>query len=241
MLKTGIITQARMTSTRLPGKILMEAGGKSLLKYHIDRLRWSDILIYLATTINKTDDPIADFGAAENIMVHRGSEDNVLERYYHCAKNNELEVIIRVTSDCPLVDGNLIKSAVKQYIALNDPSVYLSNALKRSYPRGFDFEVFSFALLEEAYLKADRLVEREHVTPYINQNRSGKVKFEHVVQDSDNSDIRITVDTPEDFQLVKKLIESYGASDKNYEEIINIFQVHPELKEINRHIEQKKQ
>lgn len=241
MLKAGIITQARMTSTRLPGKILMEAGGKPLLKYHIDRLRWSGIPIYLATTINKTDDPVAAFGAAENIPVHRGSEDNVLERYYQCAKNNQLEVIVRVTSDCPLVDGTLIKSAVDQYLTLNDPSVYLSNALKRSYPRGFDFEIFSFALLEEAYLKADRLIEREHVTPYINQNRSGKVKFEHIVHDTDNSAIRITVDTPEDFQLIKKLMEEYGASDKNYEEIINIFQNHPHLKEINNHIEQKKQ
>jgi spore coat polysaccharide biosynthesis protein SpsF len=240
-LKAGIITQARMTSTRLPGKILMEANHKQLLKYHIERLGASNFPVYIATTVNKTDDVIAKFAEQENIVLHRGSEDNVLERYYHCAKKNSLDIVVRVTSDCPLIDGKLIGKAVEEYKQMNDPFIYLSNCVKRTYPRGFDFEIFSFALLEEAFNKANTSIELEHVTPYINQNKSGKVKFKHITNSTDNSDIRITVDTGEDFLLVKTIIEQYGAGEKDCQGIIDIFNAHPELKDINRHIEQKKQ
>jgi spore coat polysaccharide biosynthesis protein SpsF len=240
MLKVGIITQARMTSTRLPGKILKEVGGKPMLQYHINRLQTSALPIYIATTIKATDDPVRDFAKQENIFCYRGDEEHVLSRYYECAKANSLEVVVRVTSDCPLIDGLLIQKSVDEYLQLGDPYLYYSNCLQRTFPRGFDFEIFSFQLLEEAFHRATAPSDIEHVTPYINQNRSGKVVFKHVLNSTDQSDIRITVDTPEDFTLIQKLIEEYGADRMGYQEIINLFVLHPELKQINAHIEQKK-
>jgi spore coat polysaccharide biosynthesis protein SpsF len=239
-LKAGIITQARMTSTRLPQKILMEVGNKPLLKYHTDRLKKSGLPIFIATTVNNTDNPVVEFAQNEALLFYRGSEENVLSRYYECAKTNHLDIVVRVTSDCPLIDGMLIKEAVEKYRELADENLYLSNCIKRTFPRGFDFEVFSFPMLEEAYKHARLALDIEHVTPYINQNKSGKVTFSHVLYTADKTDIRITVDTQDDFLLIKKLIEDYHVSDVGYKDIIAVFEQHPELKKMNAHIEQKK-
>lgn len=236
----GIISQARMTSTRLPGKVLMEVEKKSLLKYHLDRLKLSNLPLFIATTINTTDDLLEDFAVKEKINIYRGSENNVLSRYYECAQLNNLEIIIRVTSDCPLIDGILIKEAVSEYIKMGDYNLYYSNCIERTFPRGFDFEIFSFAMLEEAYKHATSTHDLEHVTPYINQNKSGKIKFKHIRNEVDRSDIRITVDTSDDFILIKKLIEEHHADGLSCKEIISLFDHNPELKKINAHVEQKK-
>lgn len=229
-----------MTSTRLPGKILIPVGGKTMLQHHTDRLLQAGLPVYIATTTNQTDDPVATFAANAAITCYRGDEHNVLSRFYGCAKENKLDVVIRVTSDCPLIDGDIIADAVQRYLAQHNDQLYLSNALKRTYPRGFDFEIFSFKLLEEAYQNAFRPEELEHVTPYINQNKSGKVSFDHYVRSSDASAYRVTLDTPEDLELIRQLIENYQASQLNAEQIINLLQAHPELVLINAHIEQKK-
>ncbi len=142
MKKVGIVSQVRMTSTRLPGKVLLLVNNVPLLKYHTDRLRQSGFPIFLATTINPTDDVIAEFAINENLGWYRGDESHVLSRYYETAKTNGLEVIVRVTSDCPFVDGTLIKKTVDQYLQKNDDHLYLSNTVIRSYPRGLDFEIF---------------------------------------------------------------------------------------------------
>ncbi len=236
----GIITQARMTSTRLPGKILKLAGGISLLEHHITRLRLSGYPVFIATTSNATDDIVIDFAKKHQISYYRGDEDNVLSRYYECATKYKLDIIVRVTSDCPLVDGALIKKGIEEYISENNPSVYLSNSIVRTFPRGFDFEIFSYDLLKEAYEKATLASDLEHVTPYINQNKSGNVIFKHILCKENKSDIRITVDTIEDYTLVKKLIEEYDASNLNADEIIRVVDINPSLKAINAHIEQKK-
>jgi spore coat polysaccharide biosynthesis protein SpsF len=238
--RIGIITQARMTSTRLPGKIMMEVNGIKLLKYHTDRLKRTGFPVYIATTVNKTDDCVMNFAATEGIGLSRGSEHDVLSRYFKCAEENKLDVIVRVTSDCPLIDPDLLKRGIEKYLKLNDKTLYFSNALERTFPRGLEFEIFSFALLAEAFQNADQPVEKEHVTPYINRNRSGKVNFYHFKQEEDKSNFRITVDTPEDFQLLKILIEEYNADSKDYKAITKILEEHPELVRINAHIEQKK-
>ena len=142
MMKTGIISQARMTSTRLPEKVLKLIGGNPMLKYHTDRLKESGMPVFIATTVNKTDDPIVAFCQEENIPFYRGSENNVLSRYYECAKENKLDVIVRVTSDCPLVDGELIRKAWEDYKDSFKKYSYISNGVNRTYPRGFDFEIF---------------------------------------------------------------------------------------------------
>lgn len=237
--RVGIITQARMTSTRLPGKILMPIHDKPLLAYHLERLAQSQFPIFIATTTNATDDVVVDFANESSVGVWRGSEYNVLERYYQCAKANELDVIVRVTSDCPLIDGQLISQGIESYLEEVSEHVYLSNCVTRSYPRGFDFEIFSFRLLEDAFLHARLESDLEHVTPYIHQNRAGNVLIKNIVNTQDDSDIRITVDTPEDFALVKLLIEKFGADKLDHHEIISLFHHHPELYKINDHISQK--
>ncbi|WP_018477409.1 cytidylyltransferase domain-containing protein [Pontibacter roseus] len=238
--KVGVISQARMTSTRLPGKVLLQAGGKAMLQHHIDRLQAAGLQVYLATTTNATDNPIAAFSAEASIPCFRGDEQNVLSRFYGCAVEHALDIIVRVTSDCPLIDGQLVADAVQQYLELDDEHVYLSNALVRTFPRGFDFEVFSFSLLQEAYERATREEELEHVTPYINQNRSGHVQLQHYTRDQDASQFRITLDTPEDLELITVLIEQYQAQQMDGEQLIQLLESHPELPKINAHVEQKK-
>ncbi len=238
--RVGIISQARMTSTRLPGKVLKQIAGKPLLEYHLARLRDSGFPIYLAITTNTADDVLMDFALAQSIPVVRGSEADVLERYQKCAEANDLDVIVRVTSDCPLIDGELIKQGISRYLMEKDSNLYLSNALIRTYPRGLDFEIFSRALLETANAEATTVSDREHVTPYINQNRSGNVRLAHFTRDFDHSNYRLTVDTAEDFELIRRLIEDHKAADMKAEELIKLLDSRPDLVAINAHIEQKK-
>jgi spore coat polysaccharide biosynthesis protein SpsF len=229
-----------MTSTRLPGKIFKEINNKSLLQYHIDRLKQTKFDIAIATTTNKTDDCICDFANSQNLKLYRGSENNVLSRFYETAVKFKFDIIIRVTSDCPLIDPYLIRNSVEKYLRFNNQNLYMSNSVERTFSRGFDFEIFSFSLLKDAFENATDESDQEHVTPYIWKNRSGKVEFYHVKQEENNSDLRITVDTQNDFELIQKLIEVYNASDLPYTEIEKILRNHPELIAINSHIEQKK-
>ena len=229
-----------MTSTRLPGKILIKVKGKSMLEYHISRLNWSQIPVYIATTTNDTDNIIVDFAESNNILYSRGSEDNVLSRYYNCAIENQLDIIIRVTSDCPLIDGYQVREGLDTYLKMNDENLYLSNSIDRTFARGFDFEIFSFKLLEEAYKNADKDSELEHVTPYIRTNRSGNVNLYNISNTENTGKLRITLDTVEDLELISKLIEDYNADKYGYNEITQILVDHPELVSINAHVEQKK-
>ncbi|WP_017732989.1 cytidylyltransferase domain-containing protein [Nafulsella turpanensis] len=239
-MKAGIITQARMTSTRLPAKILKEAGGRSLLAWHVERLQWSQLPVFIATTVNATDEPVVSFAAAANIPVFRGDEHNVLERFYGCAAQYELDIIVRVTSDCPLIDGYVIQQAVEQYRKENNPFLYLSNTQERTYPRGLDFEIFSRQMLEMAYGEADSIAEKEHVTPFFYKTHATDFRLKNIKRKSDASQLRITVDTAEDFELVKILIEQYHAQNLSAEELIHLLEQNPELLAINAHVEQKK-
>lgn len=240
MQKVGVISQARMTSTRLPGKVLMPVSGHPLLHYHVERLRQSGLPLYLATTTNTTDDPLAAFAEQYALPCTRGDENDVLGRYYQCAQEHNLDVIVRVTSDCPLLDGALVAQGVEEYLRQNDPRLYLSNVLERTFPRGFDFEIFSRELLTEAFQNATLPGDREHVTPYINQNRSGQVRFAHILRLEDRKEYRLTVDTAEDFELIRILIEEYNAATLSADALIALLDVHPELVARNAHVEQKK-
>lgn len=239
-MKIGIITQARMTSSRLPGKILREVEGIPLLTYHVQRLKATGFDLALATTINNTDDPVETYAGQMSVDCYRGSENNVLSRFYETALKFNYDVIVRVTSDCPLIDPHLIRNGVEKYISFNNPNLYLSNVLERTFARGFDFEVFSFKLLQEAFEHATEPSDLEHVTPYINRNKSGNTEFYHVKQTSDNAGLRITVDTAEDFELLRTLIEDYRADTLDYHSIEQLLNAHPELVAINSAIVQKK-
>ncbi|MDF7811133.1 glycosyltransferase family protein [Hymenobacter sp. YC55] len=238
--KIGIITQARMGSTRLPGKVLRTIQGISILEYHVRRLQASKLPIYIATTTLPEDDAIVDLAHQLGLHCFRGDVEDVLRRYYDTATHFNLDVVVRVTSDCPLLDGHLIRAEVDHYLAASDPNLYLSNGLIRTFPRGLDFEVFSYALLAEAQEHATSNSDREHVTPYIHQNRSGHIHFAHAVREPDASRFRVTLDTPEDFQLLQVLLEQYQADTLSAEKLIEVLENHPEITAINAQIEQKK-
>lgn len=229
-----------MTSTRLPGKILKEVNHKSLLDYHINRLQQTGFEIVIATTTNVTDDVVNQYAINHQIKIFRGSENNVLSRYYYAAKQFNFDIIVRVTSDCPLIDPHLIRNSVIEYVKFSNPNLYLSNSMDRTFARGFDFEIFSFPLLEDAFKHATDVSDLEHVTPYIWKNKSHKTELYKVGQPQDNSQLRLTVDTAEDFELIKQLIENYNADELPYTEIEKIMLAHPELIAINATIEQKK-
>lgn len=239
MTRLGIISQARMTSTRLPGKVLMEAGGKTMLAHHIERLRTSGLPVYVATTTNVTDDSIeAEANRLGVAGVYRGDEHDVLGRYAEAVRLFDLDVVVRVTSDCPLIDGQLVRRGVDQYLSLDDPRAYVSNVMVRTYPRGFDFEVFSALLLQEAAAKARSASEREHVTPYMYATARGDVTQHHVTSDRDTSRYRVTLDTVEDLSLIRELLtqdpDLSGVSD-----IVQILDESPELVALNAAVLQK--
>ncbi|SHI85050.1 spore coat polysaccharide biosynthesis protein SpsF [Hymenobacter daecheongensis DSM 21074] len=240
MSTAGIITQARMGSTRLPGKVLLTARGHSMLHYHVARLQASGLPIFIATTTQPADEAIAQWAAQHGIPCHRGDVDDVLSRYHETARKFGLDTIVRVTSDCPLLDGPLIGSTVAEYQAAHNPQLYISNGLQRTYPRGLDFEVFSRQLLEEAQRYATSLSDREHVTPYLHQNRSGRVEIRQVVRTPDASRYRLTLDTAPDFELLRVLFEQYQADTLSTDELIALLDRHPELVALNAEIEQQK-
>lgn len=239
MPKIGILTQARMTSTRLPGKIMLTANGIPVIQHHINRLVWSNIPVYIATTNNSTDQPVATLANSLKVPCYRGDEHHVLQRFYECAKQFNLKIIVRVTSDCPLIDGHVIAEGMTQYLKLSDKNVYYSNCLIRTFPRGLDFEIFSFDLLEDAFQHAINESDKEHVTPYINQNKSKKSIIRHHTSDQNHSNLRWTLDTEDDWKLIKSLLEDYHVADLPYTEILKIVEQHPELAAINNHIKQK--
>jgi spore coat polysaccharide biosynthesis protein SpsF len=239
MTRVGVITQARTTSTRLPGKVLIDVAGRSLLDHHLDRLASTGAEVLVATTVNAADDPIADIAASRGLACHRGSELDVLGRFHDCATAAGLDVVVRVTSDCPLIDGHIVAAAIEQYVAAGDDNLYLSNALRRTFPRGMDFEVFSAGALADAALHATAPAHREHVTPYLYENAGGRTRLAHVTWPEDRSGYRITLDTPDDLTLIRALIEDHSAHHLDCAGIIALLDEHPELAGINSHVEQK--
>ena len=242
MQHAGIISQVRMGSTRLPSKVLLPAAGRPLLDYHVARARQSGLPIYLATTTEPADDVLTAYAETNQIPCHRGSEADVLARYYETAQKFDLDVIVRVTSDCPLVDGPLIGAAVARYLAEGNPLVYRSNSIVRTFPRGLDFEIFSMEMLAEAYANATLPYEREHVTPYLKANpaTAGRVIYrDEVWPDGDFSRFRITLDTAEDYAVLKALIEQHHAQDLNLADLLALLEAQPEIMALNAHIEQK--
>ena len=242
MQRAGIISQVRMGSTRLAGKVLLPAAGRPLLDYHVARLRQSGLPVFLATTTGPDDDVLAAYAETRDIPYHRGSEADVLARYHDTAQAFGLDVIVRVTSDCPLVDGPLIGAAVGRYLAEGNPWVYRSNAIVRTFPRGLDFEIFSMPMLAEAHAQASLPYEREHVTPYLKANAAmaGRVLCrDEVWPGGDFSRFRITLDTAADYDVIRRLIEDYQADQLGATDLLALLEAHPEIMALNAHIEQK--
>lgn len=239
-MKTAIIIQARMTSTRLPGKVLKSVLNKSLLEYQIERLRQCQLVdeIIVATTTNFADDPIVNLCQKLDIKIFRGPEEDVLTRYYHAALEYTVDLIVRITSDCPLIDPAIIDNILDYYN--NNAFDYVSNTLQRTYPRGMDTEVLSFNVLEQAYHEARLPEEREHVTPFIYRNPR-RFSLGNFMNPIDLSDHRWTVDTMEDLLLISNIIETAYPEKQAFtmEDILGLLELHPGWKEINSTVAQK--
>lgn len=241
-MTTTIIVQARMTSTRLPGKVLLPIAGRPMLSYQLERLRrvrHADKII-IATTTNATDDPIVDFCAAEGVVCTRGSEHDVLSRYFEAATQFQATTIVRVTSDCPLIDPQLIDFAIEAYINNAESCDYVSNMIAPSWPYGFAVEVFSYRALAEANSEATEDDEREHVTPFIYW-RPARYRIKSLTTQPDLSRYRWTVDTPEDFELVRHILETLYPQNPHFvmSDVQELLRKHPEWESINCHVRQK--
>jgi spore coat polysaccharide biosynthesis protein SpsF len=243
VLKTGAIIQTRMGSTRLPGKVMLDLFDRPVIGHVIERVKNSKFIddIIIATTTLKQDDVIEEQAEKNGVHCFRGSEEDVLSRYYLGAKENNLDVVVRITSDCPLIDPVVTDRVIDEF-KKNDYDLVAnvgSGPGLRTYPRGLDTEVFSFRNLEEAFINAKEKYQREHVTPYIYEN--GK-KISYVKNAVDYSNYRWTLDTDEDFELISTIYKHLykGKHDFYLNEIIKLFELYPELSKINSHIEQKK-
>jgi spore coat polysaccharide biosynthesis protein SpsF len=240
--KTAAIIQARMGSTRLPGKVMKELKGKAVLWHDIQRIKQSKMIddIIIATTTEKQDKIIYEKALEWGVKAFRGSEEDVLKRYYDAAAENDVDTLVRITSDCPLIDPQVIDEIIKYY---NDNDYTLvtnagSDLEKRTYPRGLDTEVFSFNVLEEAFNKAEEKYQREHVTPFIYENYDDIYYYKN---DKDLSNYRLTLDTKEDYQLIKAIYDNlyYGKHDFYLSEIIEFLNNDKELLKLNENISQK--
>jgi spore coat polysaccharide biosynthesis protein SpsF len=235
-MKIIAVTQARYGSTRLPAKILRKVGDLTLLDVHIHRILCSQLITKLkvATTNEEGSDKIVEIANKYGVECYRGSVNNVLERFYNCVEDENPDYIVRLTSDCPLIDPQLIDGIINKCIKSDYD--YVSNTLIPTYPDGVDVEVFKFSALKMAVEKATLKSDKEHVTPYIwrNSNVKGGAIFSsfNYTNSEDYSNYRITVDTIEDFDVVKILIETLGI-DKHWSEYLNYLKSNTDVRNIN--------
>lgn len=239
-MKILAITQARYGSTRLPGKILKPVAGKTLLEIHLARILQSKRIskLKIATTTEKGADKIVAIGEQLGVDAYKGSIDDVLERFYFTALPENPDFVVRLTSDCPLIDTREIDKVIDACIS-NDVD-YASNTLTPTFPDGIDVEVFKFTALKKAYEEATLKSDREHVTPYIWRNSTEKggtiFKSMNVSNPQDYSKYRITVDTDKDFAVMQELIKGLGM-DKPWLDYISFLDNNENIKAINAEYE----
>lgn len=226
--------QARMSSTRFPGKVLKQALGRSLLSIEYDRISRSALVtdIVILTSTSTCDDVIVEFCVSNNIPYFRGSEEDLLDRHYKCALSAKADLVLKLPSDSPLMDPGLVDIAIRQLIENNFD--YVSNYHPPTFPDGMDVEVFTFDSLQRAWFDADKLFQREHTTPYIWDspdvfsignflNPYGDLFMSH----------RWTVDYPEDLELIRSLLEAVSDHLAPFSTLLETYNTNPHLHQIN--------
>lgn len=237
-MKIAAIVQARMTSTRLPNKVLMKLAGKENIYHVFNQLYYSKIIneIILATSTDKSDDELEKWGNENGKKVFRGDLDDVLKRFYDAAVITEADIIVRITGDCPLIDPEVVDKVIEMF--LKDEYDYCSNTNPPTFPDGLDTEVFTFASLEKAYKEAKLKSELEHVTPYIRNNTeifklgnySSEINYEHY---------RWTLDNLKDYEFLKIIFENLY-EEKSYIkhlDVIKYIENNKDIIEINSKIQ----
>ncbi len=241
-MKTVAIVQARMNSTRLPGKIMRPVLGKPLLELLVERVERAKGVegVVIATTTDADDDEVESLTQRLGVGCFRGSEHDVLERVLQAAHAFDVDLIVEITGDCPLIDFQVIDKLLEVYHANNYD--YVANVLKRTYPRGLDTQVFATSVLDEVARLTDDPVDHEHVSLYIYEHPE-RFKLHNVESGLPEEywDLRLTVDTADDFELIRRIYEELYPSNPAFtmEDIVELFQRQPELREINQHIAQK--
>jgi spore coat polysaccharide biosynthesis protein SpsF len=237
------IIQARMSSTRLPGKVLLDLGDRSVLSRMVERVKQSRMVtrVVVATTIDPTDDPIVKLCQDEKIDVFRGSLPDVLDRYYQAAVLYHADIVVRLTGDCPLIDPQLIDQTIQ--LMIDQKADFSCNRLPppfhRTYPIGLDVEVCSMPALTFAWHVADEKHDREHVLPYLYEvkGRFNVVQLDHT---EDLGSLRWTLDTPEDYVLLQEVINRLdGSNEFTWLDVLELFKKDPELAHINQSIKHK--
>ena len=231
------IIQARMGSSRLPGKIMLDLAGRPVLWHVIDRVNYSKYVnkIVVATSIESKNDEVRHFCDKNSVLCFSGSEDDVLDRFYNAAINNSIsddDIIIRITADCPLIDPNIIDKTIERFLEVN--ADYASNTVIPTYPDGLDCEVMRFSALSKAWEDAKLKSEREHVTPYI-RNHPELFKITSIENDEDISSLRWTLDEKEDYQLIKLIYDELYEENNIFlmDDILDFAKSNPNIKDIN--------
>lgn len=218
------IIQARCGSTRLPQKVLLDLNGKTVLNQVVNRVKKSKYIneVVVATTNSSKDDLIVIECEKIGCKYFRGDEFNVLDRYYHCAKKYNADVVIRITSDCPFIDSTIIDDMIRYFKYKNCEILNnIGKSIKdRTYPRGFDTEIFEFLVLEKAFKNAIESYQKEHVTPYIYENFQNIHLYKNEIN---YSKYRLTLDTEKDYKLIKKLYD-HNMNNSNLEEIVEFIE-----------------
>lgn len=233
----GCIIQARMGSSRFPGKVMQQIDNeKTVLDYVIEQVQSAKKIgkVIVATTNLTEDNVICDHLFLKSIDCYKGSSEDVLDRYYQCAKTFSFDTIIRITADNPLIDPNIVDLVINEY--KNHKCDFATNTLHRTFPYGTEVEVFSFKVLEKAWKNAKKPSEREHVTPFIRNSHNGFTLIN--IENKDNfSHLRYTIDRIEDFQLVKEIIKNIDTRPVLIQNIIDLYKKNPNMFEINRNVE----
>lgn len=240
--KIAATIQARMTSTRLPGKVLMPLAGEPALGRMIKRLQRSKYLdgIVVATTINKADDTIVKLADNLQVKYFRGSEMDVLGRVLGAAQSVKADIIVELTGDCPLMDWRLVDRGVEEFFSGKYDCA--ANVIKRSFPDGFDVQVFPASVLAEIDKLTDDPVDREHVSYYIYRHEE-KYRINHWLADKKYfwPELRVTLDEKDDYELLNIVFEKLLLVDEDfsYVDVINLFKKNPDLLKINENVKAK--
>ncbi|MCR4336944.1 MAG: glycosyltransferase family protein [Candidatus Omnitrophica bacterium] len=236
-MKACAIIQSRMGSSRLPGKVLLPLADKPVLEHVIRRVQQAKTIqdVILATTEKDEDTPLVELAIRCGAKVYRGSENDVLDRYYQAAQKFKAKTVVRITADCPVIDPKLIDQIVTQYFQVKVD--YCSNTLVETFPNGEDIEVFSSQALEKAWKEARLSSEREHVTPYLKKNKE-QFKVISFEGKSNLSDKRWTLDEDKDYRFLQILFDHLYVKNPYFgmDEILKFLKDHPEAEQINAQI-----
>jgi len=239
-MKIVTIIQARMTSTRLPGKVLLPVLNKPLLLRMIERVQKAEYIgqLIIATSKKHEDDKIKDLCYENNLTCFRGHLTDLLDRHYQAAKKFGADAVVKIPSDCPLIDPKIIDKVLKYYIDNSDNYDFVSNLHPATYPDGNDVEIFSFNVLEQAWHEASKKLEREHTTPYFWENpnkfRIGNVEWETGYDYSATH--RWTIDYAKDYEFIKKVYEELYPKNPFFgiNDILKLIEEKPAIAEINK-------